>query len=196
MELSALESSNNVKIQRLTERTRLLGSVKNGNLLAGVRDSLNELGSNERSVQSYLNKTELCALCCVEVIYRLFNSITYAAHSNDNMSCIGSTVVVEQLVVCADLLVDLVHVILNDTRNSIIVRIASLTSLEEDIRVLSSTAKYRMLRIDSSLSELLDLLEVHHASYVFNIPCLDLLDLMRSSETVEEVQERNSALDS
>ena len=112
------------------------------------------------------------------------------------MSCIGSTVVVEQLIVCTDLLVYLLHVILNDAGDSVIVRIASLTSLEEDIRVLSCTTKYRMLRVESSLSELVDLLEVYHASYVFDVPCLDLLDLMRCSESVEEVKERNSSLDS
>ena len=43
--------------------------------------------------------------------------------------CIGSTVVVKELVVCADLLVDLVHILFNDSGNSVIIFIASLSAV-------------------------------------------------------------------
>ena len=112
------------------------------------------------------------------------------------MCSVWCAVVVEQLVVCADLFVYLVHVILYDARDSVIVWVTSFSCLEEDIRVLSCTSKYRMLRVKSSLSKLLHLLEVYHISYVFHIPCLDLLDLVRCSESVKEVDEWYSALDS
>ena len=56
---------------------------------------------------------------------------------------IRSAIVVEGLVIGADLLVDLVHVVDNDLRNRIVVLVASLTSLEEDIAVLCLAAENR-----------------------------------------------------
>ena len=76
------------------------------------------------------------------------------------------------------------------------VGVAGFASLEEDVRVLSGTAQYRMLRVQSMLAELLNSVHVHHVLEVLVIPNFDLLDLVRSTETIEEVQERNSGLQS
>ena len=110
------------------------------------------------------------------------------------MFSISSTVVVEQLVICTDEVIDLVHVVFNDSRESIIVLVASLTSLEEYVRVLSRATENRSLRVESAVSELLSSILVEEIVESLVIPCLDLLDLVRCTETVEEVEERNSAL--
>ena len=47
----------------------------------------------------------------IQIVDGLFNGITYRTHSDDNMLCVWSTIVVEQLIVCTDLLVYLVHVL-------------------------------------------------------------------------------------
>ena len=111
------------------------------------------------------------------------------------MLCISSAVVIEQLVVRADLGVYLVHVLLNDSRKSIIVRIAGLSCLEEDIGVLSGTSVAWMVWIQSVLAECCNGIQISHILQILVIPGLDLLDLMRCTETVEEVDERNFALD-
>ena len=49
--------------------------------------------------------------------------------------------VVEQLIVGANLGIDFVHVLLNDAGNCIVVGVAGLAGLEEDVRILSSTAQ-------------------------------------------------------
>ena len=51
VELGALQSCYYIKVQRLTESSRLLCSVKNSDLLNGLRDRCNECICAERSVQ-------------------------------------------------------------------------------------------------------------------------------------------------
>ena len=105
-------------------------------------------------------------------------------------------VVVEELVICTDLRIHLIHVLLNDCRKCIVVRVGSLTSLEEDIRVLSRSSLNRVVRVKSLRSELIYILPVNHISEILVIPLLDLLDLVRGTETIKEVDERNVALQS
>ena len=111
------------------------------------------------------------------------------------MLSIGCAVVVEQLVIGTDLSVHLVHVLLNDGRKSIVVRVAGLSCLEENIRVLGRTSLARMVRVQSMCAELIDGIQISHFLQILIIPCLDLLDLVGGTETVEEVDERNFALD-
>ena len=54
----------------------------------------------------------------------------------------------------------------------------------------------RMLRVEACITECLDSVHVAHFLKVFVIPYCDLLDLVGCSESVEEVEERNSAFDS
>ena len=53
-----------------------------------------------------------------------------------------------------------------------------------------------MIRVQRMFTELIDSIPVSHISQIFVIPGLDLLDLVGGTETVEEVDERNFALDS
>ena len=52
-----------------------------------------------------------------------------------------------------------------------------------------------MIRIQALVSPFLKCLEVEHLLQVFKIPLLNLLDLMRCAESVEEVDERKTSLD-
>ena len=67
--------------------------------------------------------------------------------------------------------------------------------LEEDIAVLSRAAQHGMLGVDGAFAERLDRVPIDHLGKILVVPRLDLLDLVRGTETVEEVDERNSALD-
>ena len=53
---------------------------------------------------------------CYHVVDGLFDCIVYGTHGYDYVLCIRSAVVVEQLVISTDLLVDLVHVLLDNSR--------------------------------------------------------------------------------
>ncbi len=52
IELGTLECCNYIEIQRLAEGAGLLGSVENGDLLYGIRESLDELLSYDRRTRT------------------------------------------------------------------------------------------------------------------------------------------------
>ena len=76
-----------------------------------------------------------------QVIDRFFNRITYGTHCNDHMFRIFCSVVIEQFVVRSELFVYFVHIVLNDSRKGVIIRVARFSCLEEDVRVLSRSTK-------------------------------------------------------
>ena len=104
-------------------------------------------------------------------------------------------VVVEELVVGADFDIDLVHILLNDGGQRVVVGVGGLLGLEEDVGVLGGAMQHRMLRVQGAGAECLDSIPVKHLAEVLVVPDLDLLDLMRGPEAVEEMDERNAALD-
>ena len=48
-----------------------------------------------------------------------------------------------------------------------------------------------MVRVERVLAECVNGVHIHHIFQVFIIPCLNLLDLVRCTETVEEVDKWN-----
>ena len=189
-----VESCDNVEVKGLAKRAGLLGSVKYGNDLCTCGNSLSKLCRNEGSVKSYLNETNLLALC-KKIIYNLLCYVTYRAHSDDNALCVGCTVVVEELVVSAELCVNLAHVLLYNCGKSVIVGVARLSVLEEDIAVLCRAAKYGVLGVERSVAERLNCVHINHFLKILVIPSGNLLNLVRGSEAVEEVEEGYSGLD-
>ena len=193
LELSACDSSLNIECQRLADGAGLFRSVKNGDLLDSLRDSCQESFCAERSVQTNLYDTNLLA-GCVEVINSLFNGLVDGAHSDDDLLSVFCAIVVEQLVICAELSIDLVHVFLNYCGHSEISGVACLTGLEEQVRVLSTAHLTRMRRVQAVSAELCDRIVVDQVIEIVIVPDLDLLDLVGCAETIEEVDERQFAL--
>ncbi len=189
------KSGNYIHVKRLAERTGFFRSVKNGNLLSSLGDSFEELLSRERSVKTNLDKSDLLALGG-KIIDNLLGNVADRAHCNDNPVSVGRTVVVEELVISTELGVNLIHVLFYDCGKRVIVLVACLTVLEENISVLVRTAHCGMLGIESVLSERFNGVHVAHLLEILIIPKLYLLNLVRGSESVKEVNKRNSALDS
>ena len=107
------ERVHDIKEQRLALGARLLRAVHDGDLLAGCRQGLDELRRNERTVQADLHEADLLAIG-VQVVDDLFDDVAERAHRNDDAIGVGRAVIVEQLVVGAELGIDGVHVFLND----------------------------------------------------------------------------------
>ena len=63
------------------------------------------------------------------------------------------------------------------------------------IRVLSHTTSDRLHRVQRTSTELSQCLLVDKRSQILVLQLLDLLDLMRSTETIEEVDKRHARLD-
>jgi len=188
------EGCNNIEIERLAERAGFLCSVENGNLLDRLGQSLCELVCTERTIKSYLYETDLLALCH-EVVDNLLGNIAYGSHGDDNIFSLGMTVVVKELVVCAYLLVYFLHVFFHDSGESIVIRVASLSVLEEYIAVFGGAAENGMLGIESACAEFGNGILINHICKILVIPLLDLLNLVRGAEAVKEMDKRNSAFD-
>ena len=191
-EFAVLQGFYNIQIQRLAVSSRLLGSVQNRNLLYCVRNSLDQMFRGERSVQTYLYNTDLAPLR-VQIVDGLLDGVVDRAHCHNHMLCVRCSVIIEQLIVCADLCVNLVHISLNNIRKSVIELIAGLACGKEDIRVLRGSLFLRMLRIQRVCPECLQGIHIQHVTEILVIPGLDLLQLMRGTESVEEVDKRNLA---
>ena len=188
------QRGDNVQIKRLALGARLLGAVEDSNLLCGLRDRSEQLVRTPRTVQADLDQADLFAVR-VEVIDNFLCYVADRAHRDDHAVSIRRAVVVEQLVVGAELGVNLAHVLLNDFRNRFVILVARLAVLEEYVAVLVRAAHHCMLRIEGTLTERFNSVHVAHFLQVLVVPNLDLLDLVGGTEAVKEVDERNAGLD-
>ena len=148
----------------------------------------------ERTEQTNLDQADLLAVS-VEVVDDFLEHVAEGAHAHDDAVGIGSAVVVEQAVIGAELLVDLLHVALDDGGKLVVDLVAGLAVLEEDVAVLVAAAGVRVLRVERVVSESLDGVHVAHLGQILVVPHGDLLDLVAGAEAVEEVKERGLALD-
>ena len=192
--LGVAECSDHIEVERLTDGTCLLGSVKHFDALHRLRKSLDQSLCAERTIQANLHETDLLALLG-QIVDGLLNRVVDGTHRDDDNFRILCAVVVEELIVRAELCVDLVHVVLHDLRQLVIELVSRLVDLEEDVRVLRLALLLRVVRVQSLVAERLNCVEISHILQILVIPDLNLLNLVRSAETVEEVDERNSAFD-
>ena len=131
----------------------------------------------ERTVQAHLHEADLLAMR-VEVVDDLLGNVAERTHADDDAVGIGGAIVVEEAVVGAELLVDLVHVLLDDGGERVVGGVACLAVLEEGVVVLVRAACVRMLGVEAVVAEGFDGIHVDHVGQVGVIPLGDLLDLM------------------
>ena len=94
--------------------------------------------------------------CAVELRDRFLDAATARAHGDDHFLGIGGADVVEEMIVPAGQGRELVHGLLDDSRDRQVERIARLASLEEDVRVLGAAAEDRPLGIEGPVAVGLD----------------------------------------
>ncbi len=131
----------------------------------------------------------------VEVVDDLFQGVAEGAHADHYAVGVGGAVVVEEVIAGAQLLVDLVHVALDDLGQRVVRAVARLAMLEEDVAVLVGAAGGGVLGVERMVAEGLDGVHVDHVLEVLEIPGGHLLDLVRGAEAIEEVEEGHAALD-
>ncbi len=188
------QSHDNVLVQRLALGAGLLGTIQNRDLLGGSGNGLQQLLGAEGTEQANLHNANLLAVS-VQVVDDLVDNVVDGTHGHDDAVGIGRAVVVEQLVVGAQLLIDLVHVLLDHCGQSVVVLVAGLTVLEEDVVVLVGAAHGGTLGVQGVVPEGRDGIHIHHVLQILVVPDGNLLDFMRGAEAVEEVDEGNAAFD-
>ena len=131
----------------------------------------------------------------LSLLYKEVNSLTSGLcsrpHKDDNVFSILCTIVVKEVIFTTGNLGNLTQILLNDSRNAVIVLVRSLTMREESLWVFSCTTCYRTLRSECAITEALDKLRINERTNVFHIHFFYLMVFMRSTETIEEIDERN-----
>ena len=131
----------------------------------------------------------------LHVVDGLLDRFGYRTHSDYDIFGIGIAVIGERFVFPSGNLADLNHRLSNEIRHGVIEFVRRFTRLEIDIGVLRGSTRYGVSRIQSSLPELGQTLPIEQRSQSLLVDHFDLLDLVRGTETVEEVQERHTRLD-
>ena len=194
LNLLAVEHRLHVHIERLALGTGLLRAIQHANLLHRSGNYIEEILLREGTIEVYGDKTHLLALSA-QVVDRLLDGLRNRTHGNNHVLGLGVTVVNERSILTTRDGRNLLHRLGYHVRHCIVELVASLTSLEIDIGVLSRTTRYGVLGIERSSAELLQRLAIEHSGQLSLVDHLNLLNLVRSAEAIEEVNKRNASLE-
>ncbi|TEB15667.1 hypothetical protein Psfp_01898 [Pelotomaculum sp. FP] len=130
-----------------------------------------------------------------QVVDGLFSGIADRSHGHDDVFGVRISVIIKRFIFPAGDLADFLHILIYDIGDWLEERAASLSGLEENIRVLVGAPDNRAVRIQAVVPECLDSVHVNQFGKIIIIDDLYLLLLVGSSETIIEVQERYPGLD-
>src|SRR6185369_696039 len=165
-----------VEVDRLAECARLLGE--------GLQ--------REGAIKANLDHTDFLAFFD-QIFNRILNNISAGTHDNDNALGIFGPDVIDQFVLATGQLAELVHLFLYDLFADRIVGVDGLAPLEVDIRILGGTAHDRLVRVEAAGLVFGNQFVVDHGAHFVKREFDNFLDLVGGSESVEIVQEGNSA---
>ena len=176
-----------VQIQRLTNRPGLFRPVEDGNPFAGLRKGAEEVSRGERAEQVHGNKPDLVGDLCPDV---LAHRLCPCAHHDDHVLRLLVAVVVEQVVLSAGDLGDVVHSLLDDIRAVHVVLVRRLLLLEVQVSSRERVAVLGVCRVHRPLTVLDHLLRADKPLQHLVRDHLDVRHLVRDLEPVEKVHER------
>ena len=183
-----------VEQQRFAERAGFLRAVEHGEALRRRGNGLQERFRVERQEQADLDEAELRALR-VERVDRLFDRFAGRAHGDDDAVRVRSSVVVIKVILAAGDFRELVHEVLDDSGNGVVVFVDGFAALEIDVRILRGAVDVRALRRHGAGAEGGDVLFVDDGADFVVGKRLNLGDFVRGAEAVEEVHERHARLE-
>ena len=189
-----IQGGDHVQIHGLAHGAGLLGAVQNGDALASGGDSGGKVLHREGTVQVDLYQAHLAALG-IQVVHGLLHGLGGGAHHHDDLLRVGSAVVVEQLVVPAGELVDLVHVVLDGVGQAVGLLVGALLALEVHVGVDVVAPVGGVLGVQGLTAELAEGLLVDQGPQVLVVQGLNALHLVRGAEAVEAVHEGVLAAD-
>ena len=180
------DSRHHVQIQRFTLRTGFLRAIHDSDRLDRRGQSFNQGFRRERTIQMDFDDAVLLVL---QMGNGRFSRIGARTHDDDNLFGVLRTDIVDQMILTAGDFGILIHRFLNDARNLFIIGVRSFANLEEHVGVLRRTAQQRVIRRQSVFT-------VERGRQAFNVlrqifigDRFDLVDFVRSAETVEEMHE-------
>ncbi len=121
--------------QRLAVGTRLLAAIKDGYRPGRRRQGGEQRRRRPRPEQAHLQETNLIAVA-VQMVDGLLHRLGTRTHQNDDALGIGRADVVEQSVLAPGQPGKLVHILLDNARESIEPWVLRFAGLKEDIGIL------------------------------------------------------------
>ena len=149
----------------------------------------------EWTEQTHFDKTNTLTLAR-QVVDNFFNNITGRTHSNNNAFSFRISVVVKWFIFTSSDRFNSFHSTDNNAGNLVIVWVGAFSVLEICVRVLCCTALMRIFRVQSTVTESLDIIPVNNFFDIFIVNHFNFADFMRSTESVKEVTERNRRINS
>ena len=195
VEFGILEGFHNVEVQRIAVGTGFFRAVEDADALHALRHHGHEVLHAERTIEVHADETEFLA-GFVLLVDDGFDDIGDGAHSDDDVGGIFCAVEGERSIFTTRDLAQFLHVFGHDVGKSIVVLVLQLSGLEVDIRVLGGTAGHGMLRVEGAFAVFLERFPVDQFLDFALISSFHFLDFVGSTETVEEVQERDTTFDS
>ena len=192
--IHVVHSAVHVEVKRLTVGVILTHLVQHADLLHGLGKGGSEVLQGEGSPQMHLHHSHLLALG-VQVVHSFLSSRSRSSHHHDHVLGVLGTDIVEQVVLTTADLGDLVHGSLHLVGHSVVVRLMRLVGLHDSIISVEETQTVGVSGIQTTLTVLLSLCEGEDGLDLLGRNQLNRTHLVRSAETIEEVEEGNTALD-
>ena len=193
--LVVLESFHHVEVQRIAVGTGFFRSVENADTFHALRHHSHEVFHAERTIEVHADETEFLT-GFVLLVDDGFDDIGDGAHGDDDIGGIFCAVEGERSIFTTRDLAQFLHVFGDDVGKSIVILVLQLSGLEVDIGVLGGTAGHGVFRIQGALTILLEGFPVEELLNLALVSSFHFLDFVGGAETVEEVQERDTTLDS
>ncbi|GFI58930.1 hypothetical protein IMSAG025_02394 [Muribaculaceae bacterium] len=108
----------------------------------------------------------------------LFDTLCHTAHCDNHTVSLGISVIIEKSIVATGYLVNLFYVVLYDFGYRVVIGIACLAVLEEDIGILCHTSRHRLVGVEGALTELCKCLAVKKRGEILFAESLDFLNLV------------------
>jgi len=140
------------------------------------------------------DQTVFLALC-IQVIYCFADGFGNRTHCNNNIFSIWCAIIFKRMILPTGDFGNLLHIGFNDIGNSIVKFVTRFPGLEENIGILGSTSCYGMFRIKGTIAERLKCFHIEQGSKIVLCDGLNFLNLVRGTETIEEIHKRDAALD-
>ena len=182
-----------VGVEGLANGAGLLGAVEHGELLHALGERGGEGLDVEGAIEAHLDHADLLALRD-ELFDDFLDGLAAGAHDHDHVLGVRGANIVEEVVLAAGELGQLVHVLLNDGGDGLVVLVDGLAALEVNVRVLGGAAHGRRLGVEAAGAEGVDGILVNHLADDFLGDLLDLLHFVGGAEAVEEVHKRHLRL--
>ena len=124
---------------------------------------------------------------------RFFNGLCARPHSYQDEFCIRCTCIVEEVIFPAGDFADLLHIAFGYIRYAVIEFIQRFTMLHVRFCRFAERNRFRIIRVHAAGTESFDSFHIQHRAELFIRNDFYLLNFVRCTESIEEVQDRNAA---